>query len=83
MLLDVVKVQVQDHYALLLEFENGERRCFDMAPLLDHKPWLRIKPEHLFSGAFIENGTVAWPGNIDIAPETLYDHSIPVEPCHP
>ena len=83
MLVDVVKVQVEDHYALLLEFENAERLCFDMAPRPDHKPRLRIKPEHRFSRSFIENGTVAWPGNIDIAPETLYDHSIPVEPCHP
>ncbi len=27
--------------------------------------------------AKVEYGTVVWPGNIDIAPETLYDRSIP------
>ncbi|MBV5297170.1 MAG: DUF2442 domain-containing protein [Rhodoferax sp.] len=79
MLLDVVKVQPQADYRLLLEFENGERRVFDMTPLLVQKPWLRIQPSHLFTRAFVENGTVAWPGNIDIAPETLYDLSIPVQ----
>lgn len=83
MLPDVVKVQVQDGYVLFLEFENGERRCFDMMPLLDQRPWLRIKPVPLFSRAFVENGTVAWPGNIDIAPETLYDLSVPMDPGQP
>lgn len=78
MLLDVVKVQRQADHRLLLELENGERRVFDMTPLLVQKPWLRLQPCHLFTRVFVENGTVAWPGNIDIAPETLYDGSIPV-----
>ena len=28
----------------------------------------------------VENGTVTWPGNIDIDPETLYERSVPL-PC--
>jgi hypothetical protein len=80
MLLDIVKVQVGNDAVLLLEFETGEQRCFDMTPLLDQKPWLHIKPAHLFSRAFVANGTVTWPENIDIAPETLYDLSVPMEP---
>ncbi len=79
MLIDVITVQPQADYRLLLEFETGERRVFNMTPLLVQKPWLRIKPCHLFNRVFVENGTVAWPGNIDIAPETLYDLSIPVQ----
>ena len=82
MLLDVVKVETRDDHLLFLEFENGEKRRFDMSPYMDQKPWVRIKPAHLFQRAFVEHGTVAWPGNIDIAPETLYDLSVPVEACH-
>jgi hypothetical protein len=59
MLLDVTHVTVQPGFTLALEFENGERRQFNMA-------------------AFVENGTVAWPGNIDIDPETLYEYSVAV-----
>ena len=75
MLLDVVRVQTGPHYTLILEFENGEKRGFNMEPYIEHKPWLRVKPVTLFQRAFVENGTVAWPGNIDIDPETLYELS--------
>jgi len=78
MLLDVLKVQTSDGHWLFLEFENGEQRCFDMTPYFDQKPWVRIKSPSLFQQAFVENGTVAWPGNIDMAPETLYDLSVTV-----
>ncbi|WP_295436659.1 DUF2442 domain-containing protein [uncultured Thiodictyon sp.] len=82
MLLDVVAVQPQPDYQLLLEFDNGERRCFDMVPYLDRKPFVRIKTLPLFMLARVEYGTVVWPGDIDIAPETLYDRSVPVPEAH-
>jgi len=76
-LLDVVSVEVGADYALFLEFENGEKRMFDMRPYLNKKPFISIKDVPLFAQARIDYGTVVWPGNIDIAPETLYDRSIP------
>jgi hypothetical protein len=79
MLLDVTHVTVKPDFTLILEFENRERRSFDMTAYMDQKPWTRLKSGHAFHGAFIENGTVAWPGNIDIDPETLYDRSVPLQ----
>jgi hypothetical protein len=79
MVLDVVSVKPQPDYQLDLEFENGEQRRFDMRPLLALKPWNRISSSHLFKRAKVEYGTVVWPGEIDIAPETLYDDSIPYQ----
>ena len=76
MLLDIIKVTVQSDFILLLEFENGERRSFNMKTYLDQKPWIRLKSGNVFLSAFVENGTVAWPGNIDIDPETLYEKSV-------
>ena len=75
-LLDVVSVEVGADYTLFLEFENGEKRVFDMRHLMDKKPFTKIKNEHLFAQAKVDYGTVVWPGNIDIAPETLYDDSV-------
>lgn len=76
MLLDVIHVTVQSDFILFLEFENGEWREFNMTTYIDQKPWTRLKSGNLFQSAFVENGTVAWPGNIDIDPETLYERSV-------
>lgn len=76
-LLDVVKVEAKPDYKLVLEFENGERRIFDMTPYLEKRPFARLKGSPLFSKATVAYGTVVWPGHIDIAPETLYDRSQP------
>ncbi len=78
MLPDVTHVTVQPNFVLILEFENGERRRFNMSAYINQKPWAKLKPGSTFQDAFVENGTVAWPGNIDIDPETLYELSVPL-----
>ncbi len=77
-LLDVTQVEPQEDSTLLLVFENGQKRRFDMKPLLDRKPFTRLRDLPLFMKATVAYGTVVWPGNIDIAPETLWDRSEPV-----
>lgn len=74
-LLDVIQVEARPDYKLLLTFENGEVRLFDMRQYMDQKPFSRLKESRLFQLAAIEYGTVVWPGEIDIAPETLYHES--------
>jgi Protein of unknown function (DUF2442) len=78
MLLDVVRLKTTPDFRLELGFENGEQRRFDMRPLLTMHPWSRIATEQLFHRATVAHGTVIWPGEIDIAPETLYDDSVPL-----
>lgn len=78
-LLDIISVSPTTGFHLDLRFENGETRRFDMRPLLTMKPWDRIASPNLFRLARVAHGTVVWPDEIDIAPETLYDQSEPVE----
>lgn len=75
-LLDVVEVVVEHGYRLRLLFENGERRVFDMTPYLNKRPYLHLKDARQFALAAVECGTVVWPGEIDIAPETLHERSL-------
>jgi hypothetical protein len=77
-LLDVIDVKATGDYMLHLKFENGEERLFDMAPYMGKKPFVRLKNTPLFMLAKARYGTVAWPDNIDIAPETLYHKSKPI-----
>lgn len=78
MLIDVIPVRTHPEFQLDLEFKNGERRRFDMRPLLSIKPWNRISSLALFERARVDYGTVVWPGEIDVAPETLVDDSAPL-----
>lgn len=77
MSLDVIAVTPRSDFQLDLVFANGEKRRFDMKPLLLIKPWVRLANSHLFECVRTDYGTVVWPGDLDIAPETLYDDSVP------
>ena len=77
-LFDVISVEPRNDNTILLVFENQEKRLFDMTPYLEKKPFTKLKNSPLFLQAKVALGTVVWPGNIDIAPETLWDHSIQV-----
>lgn len=79
MLVDVVKVIPNANFELHLVYANGEQRRFDMRPLLTMKPWNKIASPEIFKLVRAEYGTVVWPGEIDVAPETLYDESVPVK----
>jgi len=74
-LLDVINVKPRKNNTLLLVFENKKKRLFDMTPYLDKKPFIKLKVSELFMKATVAYGTVVWPGNIDIAPETLWNYS--------
>ncbi|MEQ1525212.1 MAG: DUF2442 domain-containing protein [Gallionella sp.] len=78
MLFDVISVKATADFQLELAYQNGEHRRFDMRPLLTMRPWDRIASPQLFSRAAVAYGTVIWPGEIDISPETLYDDSVPI-----
>ncbi|MBZ4220462.1 MAG: DUF2442 domain-containing protein [Chlorobium sp.] len=76
-LLDVITVSTRNDFTLELVFENGARRIFDMKPFFEKKPFTKLVNSPLFFKASVQYGTVVWPGNIDIAPETLWNRSVP------
>jgi len=43
---------------------------------MEKHPFLQLKDSPLFLLARVDYGTVVWPGNIDISPETLYDRPV-------
>ncbi|MBI2981421.1 MAG: DUF2442 domain-containing protein [Deltaproteobacteria bacterium] len=74
----VKQVKTKKDYTLILTFNNREVRNFDMAPYLNRGVFKLLKDWSHFRRAKVMFGTVVWPGDIDIAPETLYQDSIPL-----
>ncbi|MFA5972343.1 MAG: DUF2442 domain-containing protein [Lentimicrobiaceae bacterium] len=79
MYLAVKNVQPQDDYLLLLTFENGEKRQFDMKPYLNVGIFSELKDVKLFKTVHKCFDTVEWENEADLDPEVLYQNSIKVE----
>ena len=68
-------VVAKDDYQLELTFSNGEVGVYDCAPLLDFGVFRELRDLSYFKQARVEGGTVAWPHEQDICPDTLYEDS--------
>jgi hypothetical protein len=68
----VKSVTVLDHYKLELIFTNDEHGIYDCSPLLDFGVFKELKDEAYFRSVKPVDGTVVWPNDQDICPDTLY-----------
>lgn len=75
---DVATVKATRDYTLLLTFARGEKRLYNALPLLTKSIYGPLKNIDLFLTARVECGTVVWNDDIDIAPEHLWEASIPI-----
>ncbi len=58
-------------FKLFLTFDDGKRKVFDMKPHL-WGIWEALNDPNKFFLAYVDYGTVCWPGQLDIDPEILY-----------
>ena len=69
---DVVEVEPEQRYGLRVRFADGlsGRIRLDESELVGALAPLR-DPDY-FSRVFVDQGAVAWPGDIDLAPDAMY-----------
>ena len=72
----VSKVSTSDNYQLNLVFSNGEEGVYDCSNLLDFGVFKELKNKYYFNQARVVDGTVVWPNEQDICPDTLYLDSV-------
>ena len=75
---ELIRVAVLPPADLLLSYSDGSARRFSCAPYLDRGAFVQLKEPTVFAQARLAHGTVCWPGELDIAPETLFLRSTPV-----
>ena len=68
----VKSVTTTTDYKLQLVFDNGEQGVYDCSDLLDFGIFRELKNIDYFQKAYLNFGTVAWPHEQDICPDTLY-----------
>jgi len=74
----VIRVLPRNDYVLEVWFNTGEHRLFNVRPYIEKGLLKKLQDINLFKQAFVSLDTVCWPGDLDIAPETIYDRSEPV-----
>lgn len=79
---DAKEIRVQEAKALsggmlLVTFTTGEKRLFDTTKLIG-SAFEPLKKEEVFRKVSVFHGVITWmDGEIDIAPETVYEESFP------
>lgn len=69
---DVVEVKTEPHYCLFVRFQDGLSGHVQLRPEDLTGALAPLRDERFFAQVFIDCGAVAWPGEIDLAPDAMY-----------
>lgn len=76
MYLAITEVKPLKNYQLLITFENGEQKIFDMKPYLNNGIFKELKNEELFNSVKVSFDTIEWKNKADIDPELVYEKGV-------
>ena len=68
-------VQAEEDYILDVEFDNGERKQFDVKPYIKGEWYGNLKDVAYFKSVSVDGYTIVWPDGQDICPDELYELS--------
>jgi hypothetical protein len=69
---DVVDVKPEPHYCLFVRFKDGTSGRVQLQPQDLTGVLAPLRDERFFGQVFVDYGAVAWPGEIDLAPDAMY-----------
>ena len=69
----VADVLIAGPRTLAVTFIDGTRGTVRFEPEHLYGIFAPLKDPAFFEKAFVDDGAVGWPGNIDIAPDAMYD----------
>ncbi|MDO8768939.1 MAG: DUF2442 domain-containing protein [Burkholderiaceae bacterium] len=69
---DVIDVKLVAPLALKVQFADGTVGKVQFEPSHLTGVFEALKDPIIFQQAHIEDGAVAWPGNLDLAPDAMY-----------
>ncbi len=69
-------VKPLDGYCLSIQFMDGLQGLADLSGLVSEKDpgvFVVLRDERFFLQAHVDCGAVTWPGNLDLAPDAMYE----------
>ena len=75
----VVAAKANDDFSLDLQFDDGSVRRFNIKPYLEYGIFTDLKDKDYFKKVTVAYGTIQWPNEQDISPETLVLESTVIE----
>jgi len=72
---NIIDVKAQDNYEILLSFENGEKKVFDMKPYIDKGFFKQLQDKTYFKTVKPYFDSIQWANGQDLSPDTLYLNS--------
>lgn len=74
-MIKIVGIKALPQFKLRVKFEDGAEGVADLSDLVGKGVFLKWKEPGFFESVFIDpkSRTAAWPGGIDLAPESLYE----------
>ena len=74
-----ISVKPLNNYELLVIFDNGEEKIYDMRKNLELKFYSKLKNKELFKQVKTSGLNIEWSTGEDLDPDELYFNSVPVE----
>lgn len=69
---DVVEVKPEKNLKLWVRFKDGMTGHVHFSPSFFTGVFVPLKNKDFFNRVYLEEGAVAWPGEIDLAPDAMY-----------
>ena len=76
-MIKVTAVRANNDYTLDLKFSDGSVKRFDVKPYLKYEVFKELENLAYFKQVSVAFGTVQWPHEQDIAPDTLFAEGTP------
>jgi hypothetical protein len=74
----VMAVRANDDFSLDLKFNDGSVKRFDAKPYLHYEAFRELQDLSYFTQVKVAFGTVQWPHEQDISPDTMYIEGLPI-----
>jgi hypothetical protein len=68
----VTNVKPEQDFTLLITFNNGEVKCFDVKPYLAMGLFKELRDISVFNSVKPFLGSIQWANGLDLCPDTLY-----------